>query len=291
MSWLPFLVDGLLLGSTLALGAVGLTLTYSILGFANFTHGDLITWGAYFVLSLLLAWTAASGTGLGQLGALSFGWPFLGALAVAMLLTGVARAPPRARPLPAPSPARHPDRARHRELRRLAGAALRARVRPRPRARLLHPRDPDRGALPARGARGARHAGPALRPGAHGRAGGRAPSAPHPDAPRARDAGGEREPRARPRRRRGSSGDRALDVDDRRGARHRGRGVRGADRPGPAVARLRPAPAALRGHDPGRASGASTAPSSAGSSSGWPRRSPSPWSARNTARRWPSACC
>lgn len=88
MSWLPFLMDGLLLGSTLALGAVGLTLTYSILGFANFTHGDLITWGAYFVLSVLVAWTAATGSGLGQLGALSFGWPFLAALAVAMVLTG-----------------------------------------------------------------------------------------------------------------------------------------------------------------------------------------------------------
>jgi branched-chain amino acid transport system permease protein len=88
MSWLPYLVDGLLLGSILALGAVGLTLTYSILGFANFTHGDLITWGAYFVLSLLLAWTAVSGSGLGQLGTLSFGWPFLLALAVAMVLTG-----------------------------------------------------------------------------------------------------------------------------------------------------------------------------------------------------------
>jgi branched-chain amino acid transport system permease protein len=88
VSWVPFLVDGLLLGSTIALGAVGLTLTYSILGFANFTHGDLITWGAYFVLTLLLGWTAATGSGLGQLGALSFGWPFLAALVVAMLLTG-----------------------------------------------------------------------------------------------------------------------------------------------------------------------------------------------------------
>jgi branched-chain amino acid transport system permease protein len=88
VSWLPFLVDGLLLGATLALGAVGLTLTYSILGFANFTHGDLITWGAYFVLSLLVAWTASGGSGLGRLGALSFGWPFLAMLAVSMLLTG-----------------------------------------------------------------------------------------------------------------------------------------------------------------------------------------------------------
>ena len=89
MSWVPFLIDGMLLGATLALGAVGLTLTYSILGFANFTHGDLITWGAYFVLSLLVAWTATTGSGLGQLGALSFGWPFLAALTVAMVLTGL----------------------------------------------------------------------------------------------------------------------------------------------------------------------------------------------------------
>ena len=89
MSWLPFLIDGMLLGAMLALGAVGLTLTYSILGFANFTHGDLITWGAYFVLSLLVAWTATTGSGLGQLGALSFGWPFLLALTVAMVLTGL----------------------------------------------------------------------------------------------------------------------------------------------------------------------------------------------------------
>jgi branched-chain amino acid transport system permease protein len=88
VSALPFLVDGLLLGATLALGAVGLTLTYSILGFANFTHGDLITWGAYFALSLTLMWTAATGQGLGQLGALSFGWPFLVIVALAMLLTG-----------------------------------------------------------------------------------------------------------------------------------------------------------------------------------------------------------
>ena len=47
------LVDGLISGSVIGLGAIGLTLTYSILRFANFTHGDFIAWGAYFTLSVM----------------------------------------------------------------------------------------------------------------------------------------------------------------------------------------------------------------------------------------------
>ena len=50
------------LGATLGLGAVGLTLTYSILGFANFAHGELITAGAYVALTLL--WILAAALGL-----------------------------------------------------------------------------------------------------------------------------------------------------------------------------------------------------------------------------------
>lgn len=46
------LVDGLIAGSTIGLGAIGLTLTYSILRFANFTHGDFLAWGAYLTLSI-----------------------------------------------------------------------------------------------------------------------------------------------------------------------------------------------------------------------------------------------
>jgi branched-chain amino acid transport system permease protein len=86
---LQLIADGLILGATVSLGAIGLTLTYSILGFANFAHGELITVGAYAVLSLL---AAATGAGLvpgpGKLGALSFGWPLLLALALALPLTG-----------------------------------------------------------------------------------------------------------------------------------------------------------------------------------------------------------
>jgi branched-chain amino acid transport system permease protein len=83
--------NGLILGATVGLGAIGLTLTYSILRFANFTHGELITWGAYFVLSLLGAWTSiggAGGDGPGRFGPLSFGWPLVVALVLSMALTG-----------------------------------------------------------------------------------------------------------------------------------------------------------------------------------------------------------
>jgi branched-chain amino acid transport system permease protein len=79
--------NGVILGATLGLGAVGLTLTYSILGFANFAHGELITGGAYTALTLLWVLAAIAGWGLGQVGPLSFGWPFLLLLAAAMALT------------------------------------------------------------------------------------------------------------------------------------------------------------------------------------------------------------
>lgn len=46
------IIEGLIAGSTIGLGAIGLTLTYSILRFANFTHGDFLAWGAYFTLSI-----------------------------------------------------------------------------------------------------------------------------------------------------------------------------------------------------------------------------------------------
>ncbi len=45
-----FLVNGLVVGSVLALTAVGLTLVYGILDLANFAHGDLVTVGAYLGL-------------------------------------------------------------------------------------------------------------------------------------------------------------------------------------------------------------------------------------------------
>lgn len=55
-------VPGLVLGSIYALGAIGITLTFGILRFANFAHGETMTLGAYLTLTLT---AAAAGAGLG----------------------------------------------------------------------------------------------------------------------------------------------------------------------------------------------------------------------------------
>jgi branched-chain amino acid transport system permease protein len=72
--------DGLIIGSVIALGAIGLSFTLSILRFSNFSHGELLAWGAY--LALLV-------TGGTPLGPFSFGWGLLVAMPVAAALTAL----------------------------------------------------------------------------------------------------------------------------------------------------------------------------------------------------------
>jgi branched-chain amino acid transport system permease protein len=83
------IVYGIILGSIIALGAIGLTLVYGILRFANFAHGDLMAVGAYVVL-FVVSWAVPT---LGLSGEpwspLSFGWPMLVGLLVAMPVTGL----------------------------------------------------------------------------------------------------------------------------------------------------------------------------------------------------------
>ncbi len=81
---LQYLADGVVLGAMLALGAVGLTLTYNILNFANFAHGAVLSWGAYFGLMLV---SAMAGWHIPGIGALGFGAKFVIALAGACVLT------------------------------------------------------------------------------------------------------------------------------------------------------------------------------------------------------------
>lgn len=85
---LQFIADGLIMGALIGLGAIGVTLTYSILRFANFAHGEFLAWGTYFTLALASAFGAIFG-GSGTIGALSFGWPVIVAGLLAALLTGL----------------------------------------------------------------------------------------------------------------------------------------------------------------------------------------------------------
>ena len=52
---LQLIINGIAVGSILALAAIGLTLTYGILKLSNFAHGDFMTLGAY------LTWLANTG--------------------------------------------------------------------------------------------------------------------------------------------------------------------------------------------------------------------------------------
>ncbi len=82
------LVDGVTSGAMIALGAIGVTLTYGLLRFANFAHGEFATWGAYAAMAL-----AAALGGAGEpLGDLTFGWHMIAALLGAVVLTALLAA-------------------------------------------------------------------------------------------------------------------------------------------------------------------------------------------------------
>ncbi len=86
---LQFVADGLLVGAMIGLGAIGVSLTYSILRFANFAHGEFIAWGAYAALAISGLIGFLAGQTVAPLGPFSFGWPLLVASAAAMVLIGL----------------------------------------------------------------------------------------------------------------------------------------------------------------------------------------------------------
>ncbi|MFB6221684.1 MAG: branched-chain amino acid ABC transporter permease [Halolamina sp.] len=64
--FLSYLWDGLVFGLGLGLAGIGLSMTYSILNFANFSHGDYLTTGAFTGWSV--TWLLAGlGTGLSSI--------------------------------------------------------------------------------------------------------------------------------------------------------------------------------------------------------------------------------
>lgn len=79
-------IVGLVVGSIIGLGAMGLTLSYGIMKFANFAHGDMMS------LGMFLAYAAVTTFGTGALGPFSVGWAMIPALLLAMLGVGVLAA-------------------------------------------------------------------------------------------------------------------------------------------------------------------------------------------------------
>lgn len=87
------LMDGLVAGSMIGLGAIGVTLTYSILRFANFAHGELVAWGAYFALTASGVIGVVIGASVEPVGPFSFGWSLpLAAVAAVAMTAGLALA-------------------------------------------------------------------------------------------------------------------------------------------------------------------------------------------------------
>jgi branched-chain amino acid transport system permease protein len=84
-----FLMDGLIAGAMIGLGAIGVTLTYSILRFANFAHGELLSWGAYLAMAISGALGMLSTTLVKPIAPFSFGWSLPIAAVLAILLTGL----------------------------------------------------------------------------------------------------------------------------------------------------------------------------------------------------------
>ena len=94
VGFLPFVkmglvVNGFVLGAIIATGAIGLTLIYGNLNFANIAHGDFMAMGAYVAYAIitdLLPVIGIQGQGLGPF---TFGYPLLIALPLAAAVVAV----------------------------------------------------------------------------------------------------------------------------------------------------------------------------------------------------------
>jgi branched-subunit amino acid ABC-type transport system permease component len=76
------LISGIIYGSIITLGAIGLTLMSDILNFFNFAYGDFFTLGAFSTLAFL-----AVIPDLGTFSGLSFGWAMVAAVLLSVLVT------------------------------------------------------------------------------------------------------------------------------------------------------------------------------------------------------------
>lgn len=81
------LMDGLVNGAIIGLGAIGVTLVYAILRFANFAHGEMLSWGAYLALTISGALVMLLPGLATPIGPFSFGWSVPLALLGSVALT------------------------------------------------------------------------------------------------------------------------------------------------------------------------------------------------------------
>jgi len=86
---LQIIADGLIIGSVISLGAIGLGMTLAIVRFSNFSHGELLGWGAYLALMASTALGAFSAGLATPIGPFSFGWGLVMAGVVAAGLTAL----------------------------------------------------------------------------------------------------------------------------------------------------------------------------------------------------------
>jgi branched-chain amino acid transport system permease protein/neutral amino acid transport system permease protein len=85
---LELVIYGIVLGSIISLGAIGITLIYGIMRFGNFAHGDLMTAGAYisfFIITGPLAWIGIPDETFGPF---SFGWRMIISFPISLLAVG-----------------------------------------------------------------------------------------------------------------------------------------------------------------------------------------------------------
>jgi branched-chain amino acid transport system permease protein len=82
---------GVVLGSIIALGAIGLSMVYGIVRFANFAHGEFMTAGAYIALFMVTGVSSWIGIPDNTFASLSFGWRMVFAFPFSMAcVAGIA---------------------------------------------------------------------------------------------------------------------------------------------------------------------------------------------------------
>ena len=86
---LQHLADGILTGAIVSLGAIGLSLTMRILKFANFSHAELLTLGAYAAFVFLIFAKSMDDVLGGAIGPFSFGLSLIIAAVLAGGLTAL----------------------------------------------------------------------------------------------------------------------------------------------------------------------------------------------------------